>query len=484
MTNDSPSPARPGAEVLSLWREVVGLLEGASLPPGVQSALRIADTEVRTTSRVDLAVDRVVVAIDEAIHGVLDDVLHHPRFQILEAAWRGLELAVEVASHHENVKLAVWHWTKDEIARDLAESSEVTKTRTFAEVYTAEYGVFGGEPYAAILGAMEFGPDAADVATLRGLAAIAAMAHAPFFAGASPGLLHLESWRDLPAVTEVRGVFDAPRFRAWNELRDNPDARYLGLLLPRYLAREPYTPSASGSPFGYTERVGSDAAGMLWGSPVFPLAARLTASFGRHGTLSALVGDDDDAPELPVRFALQPLGQRHVRPPLEAVVTDRLERLLRDVGFVTFVPRKGTTRVWLPSANTLQTRRTYGGPAEGREATLNYLLGTQFPYLLLVCRIAHYLKVIERDLLGASRTPLEITRALEEWLGQLSNAMDAITAEERARYPLRDAAVAVRSEEGDAGWLRADLQIRPQLRYLGSVFVLNLATRLEHRAPR
>ncbi len=468
--------------MLRAWLEAATELARAPLPPAVHEAIRVAVAESLATKRVDLAVDRVILAIDRAIHAVLDDVLHHADFQRLEAAWRGLEYVVESAALHANVKIAVWNWTKEDLARDFDDASDPTRTRTYAEAYTAEYGVFGGEPYAAILASMEFGPDPGDVRLLRSVAGIAAMAHAPFFASPSPRLLQLESWRDLQTVTEVEGVFEAPRFTAWNALRDEPDARYLGLILPRYLARRPYASLEGDGPFGYTEQIASDGTGLLWGSPVFPFAARLAATFARYGTLSALAADDADAPEVPVRVTFPSLGTRYVRPPVEVVVTARVERMLREVGLIALMTRKGTARVWMASANTLQSPRRFGGSAEGREAQLNYVLGTQFPYLFLACRIAHYLKVIERDLLGASRTPLEITRDLDAWLSTFVNSMDAVTPTDRARYPLQDARVSVTREDGDAGWLRAELRIRPQLRYLGSVVTVHLAARLDHRA--
>jgi type VI secretion system protein ImpC len=482
MTSSFPTE-RDDVGLLDAWLEGAEALARAPLPPAVHEALRVAVAETRETRSVALAVERVIAAIDGAIHACLDEVLHHPDFQRLEAAWRGLEYVVDLVSLHENVKVAVWSWSKEDLARDFEEATEPTKTRTFAEVFTAEYGVFGGEPYGAILANMEFGPDPADVTLLRRIAGIAAMAHAPFFASASPRLLRLDSWRELSAVTEVRGVFEAPAFTAWNALREEPDTRYVGLLLPRYLVRRPYTPFAADTPFGFAERVASDGTGLLWGSPVFPFAIRLAAIFARHGTLSAVAGDDEDAPDAPTRATFPALGSRFVRPPVEVVVSARLERMLREVGFITLLHRKGTTRMWVPSANTLQAPKQFGGSEGGREATLNYLLGTQFPYLLLASRIAHYLKVIERDMLGAARTPLEIERELDAWLSELVNSMESVSAADRARYPLRHAEVSVEPDAGSAGWLRAELKIRPHLRYLGSAFTLSLSSWLERRSP-
>jgi type VI secretion system protein ImpC len=482
MTTSAEPLTQAGADpALAAWHEAAAALLRAPLPPAVHDAISVAATESRTTGSVDLAVERVIAALDATIHACLDEVLHHPGFQRLEAAWRGLEYVVDLVSLYENVKVSVWNWTKADIAHDFEESTEPTKTRTFLEMYTAEYGVFGGEPYAAILADMEFGADAADVALLRRIAGLAAMAHAPFFASASPRLLQLRSWRDLPTVTEVQGIFEAPGFIGWNALRDEPDARYVGLLLPRCLIRLPYTPFGEETTTGYTETIGHEGTGLLWGSPTFPFAVRLAATFARYGTLTALVGDDADAPPAPARATFAALGAAYSRPPVEVAVSARLERALREAGLITLLHRKGTTRVWIASANSLQVPRRFGGSEGGRDATLNYLLGTQFPYLLLASRIAHYLKVIERDMLGSVRTPIELERELDGWLSGLVNSMDAMSPEERAQYPLRHAEVGVTPDPASAGWLHAELKIRPHLRYLGSVFTLSLSSWLERR---
>ncbi len=256
------------------WRtalEALSALARVELPPTVRAALERARAETTDARSLDRALDRAIAAIDAIVHATLDDVLHDPSFQRLEAAWRGLAYLVDRASYHANVKLSIWSWTKDDLARDLEEATEVVASKTFAEVYTAEYGVFGGEPYAAILADMEIGADPRDVALLRKVASIAAMAHAPFFASASPALLQLGSWRELPTVTEVQGIFEAPRFIPWSSFRDDPNSRYVGLLLPRCLVREPYAATHDESPFGYVESIATDGAGLLWGSPVFPL---------------------------------------------------------------------------------------------------------------------------------------------------------------------------------------------------------------------
>ncbi len=52
------------------------------------------------------------------------------------------------------------------------------------------------------------------------------------------------------------------------------------------------------------------------------------------------------------------------------------------------------------SANSVQKPKHSQNP-EGKAAETNYKLGTQLPYLFVISRLAHYIKVIQREQLGS-----------------------------------------------------------------------------------
>ena len=94
-------------------------------------------------------------------------------------------------------------------------------------------------------------------------------------------------------------------------------------------------------------------------------------------------------------------------------------------------------------------------------------------------RIAHYLKVIDRDRIGVQRTREELETDLNEWLSKYVVDMDGASAAIRAQYPLRRARVRVTEAEGNAGWFRVEILLRPHLKYLGASFTLSIDGRLD-----
>ena len=62
----------------------------------------------------------------------------------------------------------------------------------FKKVYEAEYGQFGGEPFGCLVGDYYFDQTPPDVELLGEMAKVAAAAHTPFIAGASPTVMQMD----------------------------------------------------------------------------------------------------------------------------------------------------------------------------------------------------------------------------------------------------------------------------------------------------
>lgn len=425
--------------------------------------------------RIDLAIARV----DREIAGVLDAVLHHPELQALEAAWRGLAFVVEHVDFAQNVEVALWSCSKAELQADFADQVDVTRTRFFHTVYTAEFGQHGGRPYGAVLVDTAVDGSAADVALLRSLASVGAMAHAPVLVAASPRLLRLGTFAELQALTEVNAIFEHPSAVRWNALRATDDCRYLGVLLPRVLMRPPYSEKGvAATSFVYDEAIDTTE-DRLWGSPIFAFAVRVADSFARFRSYAGVLGTFDDAP--PVRELHPALGAGHVKPGVEVVLSRRLEQRLSELGFIpmTWDPVRSTIR--FTTANSVQLPRTFGSSDGGEAATLNFLLGTRLPFLLLASRFAHYLKVLEREKLGAHRTAAEMEQDLNDWLAQYVVVMDAASPATRLKYPLRNGRVKVSDVEGSAGLYRMEVMLQPHLRYMRQAVTLSVSGRIEKK---
>jgi type VI secretion system protein ImpC len=162
----------------------------------------------------------------------------------------------------------------------------------FKKIYEEEYGQFGGEPYDCLVTDYHFDHSPQDVETLGELAKIGAACHAPVIAGADSKLFQMESWRELSNPRDLAKIFSTPEYAAWRSLRESEDSRYLGIALPRFLARRPY--GAKSDPveeFDFEEDTGaSDEKKYCWANSAYAMAVNINRSFKMYGWCSRIRG--------------------------------------------------------------------------------------------------------------------------------------------------------------------------------------------------
>lgn len=240
-----------------------------------------------------LAVDHMIAEIDRRLSAQMDEVLHDKSFQELESAWRGLKLLVDRTDFRENVTVEMLNATKEELLDDFIDSPEISQSSLYKQVYTAEYGQFGGHPVGAIIGNYYFAPTAIDMRLLQSIAGVATMAHAPFISAAAPSFFGLGdgSFQRLPALKDLQDIFTSPAYTKWNAFRESEDARYVGLTVPRFLLRQPYDPEENPvRAFVYKETVDDNHANFLWGNTAFAFATRVTDSFAKYRWCANIIG--------------------------------------------------------------------------------------------------------------------------------------------------------------------------------------------------
>jgi len=143
--------------------------------------------------------------------------------------------------------------------------------------------------------------------------------------------------------------------------------------------------------------------------------------------------------------------------------------------------RKNSDNAAFFSANSCQKPKNFGNTKEGKDAELNYKLGTQLPYIFVVNRLAHYIKVIQRENIGTWKDRGELQSELSTWIGQYVSEMEAPSAEVRSRRPLRMASIEVSDVEGDPGWYRVGMKVMPHFKYMGASFTLSLVGKLDKK---
>jgi type VI secretion system protein ImpC len=426
-------------------------------------------------------VDQMIIEIDRALSKQMDVILHQPQFQQMESAWRGLKLLVDRTDFRENIKLDMLHVTKEELLDDFDNAGDITRSGLYKHTYTAGYGQFGGEPIAAMIGNYMFGPSSPDMKLLSYIASVGAMAHAPFVMAAGPEFFNLKSYQDLPSLKEVSDIFEGPSHTKWRSLREQEDSKYIAATLPRFLLRTPYdgleNPIRS---FVYNEAIDGNHDNYLWGNTAFLMATRITESFARYRWCPNIIGPQSGGAvdDLPVHL-YESLGQLQAKIPTEVLISDRKEFELAEAGFIPLTMRKDSDNAAFFSANSVQKPKNFPKTREGQEAQTNYKLGTQLPYLFIVNRLAHYIKVLQREQIGSWKERQDLERELNIWLKQYIADQENPSADVRSRRPLRAAQIVVQDVAGDPGWYQVSLAVRPHFKYMGANFEISLVGRLD-----
>ncbi|MBD9425986.1 type VI secretion system contractile sheath large subunit [Pseudomonas sp. PDM15] len=426
-------------------------------------------------------VDRMIAEIDAKLSRQMDEILHHADFQALESSWRGLKLLVDRTNFRENTKLEILNASKQDLLDDFEDSPEITQSGLYKHIYTAEYGQFGGQPVGAIVANYFFDPSSPDIKCMQHVASVACMAHAPFIAAAGPKFFGLESFTGLPNLKDLKDHFEGPQFAKWQSFREREDARYVGLTLPRFLLRNPYDPEENPvKSFVYKENVAGDHEHYLWGNTAYTFASKLTDSFAKFRWCPNIIGPQSGGAveDLPLHH-FESMGEIETKIPTEVLVSDRREYELAEEGFIALTMRKGSDNAAFFSANSTQKPKFFGISEEGKTAELNYKLGTQLPYLFIVNRLAHYLKVLQREQIGAWKERTDLELELNKWIRQFVADQENPSSEVRSRRPLRAAQVIVSDVEGEPGWYRVSLNVRPHFKYMGADFTLSLVGKLD-----
>jgi type VI secretion system protein ImpC len=449
---------------------------------GVEALLAQLVEPGRKVDKVSNAIiDEFIAAIDGKLSTQVDAILHHPDVQKLESAWRSLKYLVDRTDFRENIKIEILNASKDDLLEDFEDSPEIPKSGLYKTFYTAEYGQFGGQPYGNIIANYDFGPGPRDIKLLRYVAAVAAVSHAPFIAAAGPQFFGVDSFQELPNLKDMHSIFEGPQYTKWQSFRESEDARYVALTTPRFLLRLPYGESTQPvKAFSYEEDVSASHEKYLWGNAAFAFATRLTDSFAKYRWCSNIIGPmgGGTVEDLPLhQFAS--MGAVQTKIPTEVLISERREYELAEEGFMALTMRKGSDNACFFSANSVQKPKFFGNNPESKEAELNYKLGTQLPYMFVANRLAHYLKVIQRENIGSWKERGDLERELNTWIKQYVADQDNPPASVRSRRPLRQAQIMVESIEGEPGWYRVGMRVRPHFKYMGAFFTLSLVGKLD-----
>jgi type VI secretion system protein ImpC len=406
-------------------------------------------------------INQRIQELDHLITEQLNQIIHHPDFQKLEGSWRGLNYLVMNTETSTHLKLRLMNITKKELLDDLEKAVEFDQSQMFKKIYEEEYGTFGGHPYSCLIGDYEFTRHPQDMELLQKMSQVAAAAHTPFLTAAHPKLFDLDSFEHLGVPRDLAKIFESLELIKWNSFRNMEDSRYVAMLLPRVLMRLPYgeaTLPAEGLNFE-EDVAGANSAKFCWGNPAYILGQRITNAFALYQWTAAIRGVEGGGivEDLPAYTFKTTDGDIALKCPTETAITDRREKELSDLGFISLCHCKGTDYAAFFGGQTTQRPKVYNLD----DANANANLSARLPYILAASRFAHYIKVMMRDKIGSFMSRENVEKFLNTWIVSYVLLNDAASQKVKAKYPLREARIDVYDVPGKPGSYRSVIYLRP-----------------------
>ncbi|MGB5064952.1 MAG: type VI secretion system contractile sheath large subunit [Candidatus Competibacter sp.] len=490
---DTNAQVQPEAQTETVEASEFGSLLQREFKPKSDQAKQAVENAVHTLAEQALqhttlisrdvlkSIESMIAAIDRKLSEQINLIMHHPEFQQLEGAWRGLSYLVSNTETDEMLKIRVMNISKKELAKNLKKFKGVAwdQSPLFKKVYEEEYGQFGGEPFGCLVGDYYFDHSPPDVELLRGMSQIAAASHTPFIAAAAPTTMQMDSWQELSNPRDLTKIFQTPEYAAWRSLRESEDSRYIGLAMPRFLARQPY--GAKSDPveeFDFEEDVeGADHNKYAWANSAYAMATNITRAFKMYGWCTRIRGIESGGAveNLPTHTFPTDDGGVDMKCPTEIAISDRREAELAKNGFMPLIHKKNSDFAAFIGAQSLQKPAEYDDP----DATANANLSARLPYLFAVCRFAHYLKCMVRDKIGSFKERDQLQLWLQEWIYNYVDGNPAISSDEtKAMKPLAAAEVVVEEVEGNPGYYTSKFFLRPHYQLEGLTVSLRLVSKL------
>ena len=433
------------------------------------------------TSDVLGTIQSLIAALDKKLTEQVNLIMHTEEFQKVESAWRGLHYLVNNTETDEMLKIRVMNISKNDLGKTLKKFKGTAwdQSPIFKKMYEEEFGQFGGEPFGSIVADYYFDNSAPDVELLSSMAKVAAAAHAPFISAAAPSVMLMESWNELANPRDLTKIFQTPEHAAWRSFRESEDSRYVGLTMPRFLARQPY--GAKSNPveeFDFEEDTSAEGSkNYTWANSSYAMAVNINRSFKEYGWCSRIRGiESGGAVEgLPVHAFPTDDGGVDMQCPTEIAISDRREAELAANGFMPLVHKKNTDFAAFIGAQSLHKPAEYDDP----DASANAALAARLPYLFATCRFAHYLKCIVRDKLGSFKERDEMERWLTKWIMQYVDGDPGSSSEAtKAQKPLAAAEVVLEEVEGNPGYYTSKFFLRPHYQLEGLTVSLRLVSKL------
>lgn len=447
----------------------------------------IDNSKLTCAKKAKHALLQLIASIDEQINDQLNAIIHHKRFQKLEASWRGLWLLVKQAEGTPNIKIKVLNIKWTEVVKDISKALEFDQSQLFQKIYSEQYGTAGGEPYGTLIGDYEVSHQVSkehptdDIATLAGLAQIAAASFSPFITSPSSHFFGMDDFSGLGTPIDLDKLFAQTEYLKWNGLRKAIDTRFIGLTLPRVLMRRPYQSSmASYKGVNFFEKCDNTGDNNLWGNASYAFGCILIREFADIGWFGHIRGAPRNQlsggifKELPIDYHATDAKDIAFKQVTDVIITDTLEKKISELGFIPLCQGYLSPYATFYNNQSIHSPKKYNTLAVDTNSKISSML----QHVLCAARVSHFIKIMIRDKVGSFITADSCEDFIRKWLLQYTSGNESLDWNTQAKYPLKDANVRVKEHPDKPGCYLCVIHVQPHYQLDQMVSELELVTEL------
>ena len=417
----------------------------------------------------------IIATLHDKLYKQLTTLLHHPTFQHFESTWKSLHFLIKQTHFEQNIQIDILNTTKNQIAQDFQDCSQLTQSTLYDQIYTKEYGQFGGNPYTLILGDFSFTPHQEDIMILQNLSRICAMSHAIFISDVDPSMFLLQHHTQFHLSTPIDEMIQSmQQFKHFKTLQTSQESSHIGLCMPRFLLRSPYHHDNPITPFSYHEPIQNDPSDLLWARASFLFTLTAIKSFENYRLCSHLIHQPQPIKPTPSNMP-NPAQINH--PALEILYSKQEEHTLTQAGFIVLNESNLNQTASFSQAHSI-AKIPLSSKKSPHHQTIDHQLNQHLSYKLIINRIAHYLKIIQRENIGTLKNQHQLEQELNTWIAQYTSNQTNPSTTVQTRRPLKHATIKITTNQQEHHHHQMHLQITPHLKYMGQHFTLSLISNL------
>lgn len=403
-------------------------------------------------------VTRLIAEIDRRMSSQLSNIIHHPSFSQLEATWRGVETLAHLPVNYQKVRIKLLDLSWDELSHELNTAVSLKRTALYNLIANRELNTSGGQPFGMVVVdhdiSMNVDSDFDDLYTTELLASLGQLCLCPFIL--SPDDIFFgETGADwLSDINRIEKILQGPDYTEWQRLRSLSQSRFIGVAMPKVRLRNAYELGSSRSfLFKETCQVSSG----LWGSAAFLFASTALREFNRinwFGFMKSRWQDKLMGSLVNVPTNGQGTFATYSPTPQLSLYTE-LGNFYTEQGFIPLC-RSTTTDKYFFRGN----RSIWDKAIDDSE-----MVAGQIQTTLMICRIAHFLKVQIRGMIGNFQSAEECELYLNDWLQKYTSNLFNADEATMAKYPLSKSRVEVKEVQGESDRYVCNVLIQPQYQF-------------------